>query len=455
MLDGGTVSGNGSFHSLTGSGTIAPGNSIGTLTVATANIGAGSVYEVELNAAGASDKLMVTGAATIAGGASVLAIPEAGGYGTAATKYTILTANGGITGGFGGVSSATPYFTAVLSADANNVYLSLTPQLSASGDGFASLSTAMLDDSRYLRDAVLDRLQSGRDAPGTVAPTGFAGDPTLPDGSSGSGVWARTYGGVTHLNANGSAPSIDLATGGLAIGGDASAGAAHLGALFSTGVSGFSVPARDLTGSSANVSGGLYGGADWNNFYLSFGTTFTHHNVASTRTVALGGGGSTYHAAFTALTAQGFGEAGYEIDIGATSVTPFAGLAAVGNWTSGFTETGPAGVVTASPGFVQALISTLGVRLEHQFVLGDDMLVTLSGSAGWRHALGGTATTSNSLGGFAFQATGAPLAADALALTAGADLDISESLALRADYSALIAPSSASHALTATITGKF
>src|SRR6185437_216517 len=50
-------------------GTIAPGNSIGTLNVAgNITFTPGSIYEAEVNAAGASDKIVASGTATISGG---------------------------------------------------------------------------------------------------------------------------------------------------------------------------------------------------------------------------------------------------------------------------------------------------------------------------------------------------------------------------------------------------
>src|SRR3546814_18202305 len=80
-------------------GTIAPGNSIGTLNVA-GNIGfaAGSTYEVEVNAAGEGDLIAASGAATIDGG-SVKVLAGAGDY-RPQTDYTILTADGGVSGTF-------------------------------------------------------------------------------------------------------------------------------------------------------------------------------------------------------------------------------------------------------------------------------------------------------------------------------------------------------------------
>lgn len=109
------------------SGTIAPGNSIGTLHV-TGDIifNPGSIYEVEVNAAGQGDKIIASGKATINGG-TVKVLAGAGNY-AQQTHYTILTANGaaGVSGSFSGVTSNLAFLDPSLSYDANNVYLTMT-----------------------------------------------------------------------------------------------------------------------------------------------------------------------------------------------------------------------------------------------------------------------------------------------------------------------------------------
>lgn len=107
------------------SGVLAPGNSIGTLTIIgnyTQNIG--STYQVEANAAGQSDRLAVTGTAAINGG-TVSVLAESGNY-RLRTLYTILTATGGVTGTYSDVTSNLAFLTPSLSYDAHDVYLTLT-----------------------------------------------------------------------------------------------------------------------------------------------------------------------------------------------------------------------------------------------------------------------------------------------------------------------------------------
>lgn len=92
-LDGtGRIIGN-----LTNNGTVAPGNSIGTLTVQGNYVqNAGSVLEVEFDAAGNMDLLTVTGSATLNGG--TLRFVSLGG--AEGVGGTFLTAAGGLTGTF-------------------------------------------------------------------------------------------------------------------------------------------------------------------------------------------------------------------------------------------------------------------------------------------------------------------------------------------------------------------
>ncbi|KUL97522.1 hypothetical protein DK26_00810 [Bosea sp. WAO] len=108
-----------------GGGTVAPGNSIGTLNVAgNVAFAPGSVYQLEINAAGQGDRINATGLATLSGG-TVQVLAAAGNY-AAATSYTILTAAGGVSGQFAGVSSNFAFLTPTLVHGAQDVVLTMT-----------------------------------------------------------------------------------------------------------------------------------------------------------------------------------------------------------------------------------------------------------------------------------------------------------------------------------------
>jgi outer membrane autotransporter protein len=133
---GGTLMGNGTIGGLNvlGGGTIAPGNSIGTLNVAgNVSFAPGSIYQVEANAAGQSDKIVAGGTAALTGG-SVQVLAQNGTY-ARQTRYTILTASSGVSNTFTGVTSNFAFLTPSLSYDPNNVYLLLFQNSSAFAAG--------------------------------------------------------------------------------------------------------------------------------------------------------------------------------------------------------------------------------------------------------------------------------------------------------------------------------
>ena len=121
----GTLGGNGTiFGSVVNAGTLAPGNSIGLLTVnGSYTQAAGSTYQVEVNNAGQGDRINVGGAAAIQGG-TVQVLAAAGSYANS-TTYTIVRATGGVGGTYAGVTSNFAFLTPTLSYDANDVYLTL------------------------------------------------------------------------------------------------------------------------------------------------------------------------------------------------------------------------------------------------------------------------------------------------------------------------------------------
>jgi autotransporter-associated beta strand protein len=143
---GGTLGGTGTVGETTiNGGALAPGNSIGTLTVqGNLTFTAASTYMVQISPA-AADRTNVSGVATL-GGATVNAAFDAGTY--IAKQYTIINATGGVSGTFGTLvnSNLPANFTSKLSYDPNNVYLDLaldftpTPPGPTPGPDFSGLN---------------------------------------------------------------------------------------------------------------------------------------------------------------------------------------------------------------------------------------------------------------------------------------------------------------------------
>ena len=125
----GTLSGTGTVNgTVIVNGTISPGNSIGPFSITGTYIqNAGSTYSVELNGAGDSDVIVVTGTpgtATLNGG-TVLAESIDGTF-LINVPYTILTASGGVSGEYdNAVNDINLYLIPTLEYDAHDVYLTL------------------------------------------------------------------------------------------------------------------------------------------------------------------------------------------------------------------------------------------------------------------------------------------------------------------------------------------
>ena len=131
---GGLVSGSGTLpHTTINGGTMGPGNSIGTINVQGNFEHYGGNHQLEINPAGQSDRVAVTGTATI-NGPTVQVLAAPGSYGKS-TTYTIVNAKGGLTGGYGSVIEDFAFLAPSLSYDANNAYLTLAlgPNAFASG----------------------------------------------------------------------------------------------------------------------------------------------------------------------------------------------------------------------------------------------------------------------------------------------------------------------------------
>ncbi|WP_116653634.1 autotransporter domain-containing protein [Pelagibacterium sediminicola] len=491
-MNGGALGGSGSLGNviLESGARLTPGNSIGTMNVVNYTFNPGSIYEVELDDGGFiagtnNDLLNATGTVTINGG-TVHVTPENGtddGSTYTPGTYTIITAATGVAGaGFDAVVTDDYAFLDFILdySTANQVdlisALSVTPvtgfcvpgmslnQCAAgngafsmgagnsvydavltlsnaeapvaldqlSGEIHASARTALLEDSRFLREAAMDRLRVALG--GTAANDSAQIEKRI---SEGFGLWGQGFGSWSRQGGNGNASGMDRSIGGFLMGGDALVwDNMRLGVLGGYSRSGFSTGNLLSTGTADTYTLGAYGGGKWDAFALSGGLAHSWHSLDMSRSVAFTGFSDNLSVAYSARTLQAWGEAAYSFEAGASRFEPFANLAYLTLSTNSFTETGGAAALTSASNVVDAAFATLGVRAETDVALGD-MSARLHGMVGWRHAFGGapTAQMTFASGGNAFTIVGAPLAQDSLVLNAGIDIDLTDNAALGIAYS--------------------
>jgi outer membrane autotransporter protein len=488
---GGVLGGTGNVGAVVANanGIVAPGDGIGTLHVA-GNVAftPGSIYQVEVNAAGQGDKLVAGGVATLTGG-TVQVLAGSGNY-SQSNKYTILSAAGGVSGAFAGVTSNLAFYAPSLSYEGNDVDLVLsrntttliavgvTPNqiaaasgvtslgagnavnsavlhLSAtqaqqafdrlSGEVYASTKEVLIDDSRFARDAAVNRIRSAFGAVG--APSGpfaaFAADGTPVAATADSlAFWGQGFGSWGSTDGNGNAAALSRTTGGFLTGGDAFAfDRVRIGAYGGYSRSTFNVNDRGSSGFSDNYHLGVYGGSQWGALGFRTGASYTWHQIGTSRSVVFPGLAEQMSSHYGAATSQVFGDLGYRIDVGRTMVgklalEPFANLAYVNLWTGGFGETGGPAALTGRSSSTDVTYTTFGLRGSSDFSLGG-MAAIARGSVGWRYAAGDV--TPVSLLGFAdggtpFNVQGVPIARDSAVVEAGLDVRMFNNISVGLSY---------------------
>lgn len=464
----GTMSGTGVVEGdlvVNAGGTIAPGNSIGTLTVVgDITFNAGSIFAVEVNAAGEADHLHTFGAVTIDGG-EVRVLAGMGDY-APATSYIILAAENGLAGTFAGVTSNLAFLDPSLSYDADSVYLTMTrnavafrnvgitPNQIAAGSGTESLGeghaafdavldlsanqaraafdllsgeihasarTAMLEDSRFLRDAVWERLR------------GVAGA-----GDGQRALWGQGFGSWGHTGADGNAARLDRSTGGFLMGLDTALGdALRLGAMGGYSRTTLELDTRASSGKLGSYHLGAYAGGQWGAAAIRGGLAHSWHDVRTSRGVAFPGVADDVRAAYDGAALQAFGELGGAFSFDGARFEPFANIAYVRARGEAFSETGGDTALAGAKGASDVTFSTLGLRATTGFDPGGAPVILRAG-LGWRHAFGDAVPLARMrylAGGESFAITGLPVTRNAATVDAGVDIALSARARLGVSYS--------------------
>ena len=501
VVDGGTLSGSGTVGSLSiGSGaTLAPGNSIGTLTAGNVTLASGSTYEVEVDAAGHSDKLASTGTVTIDNGATVSIRPENGTDDGSAydpySMYTIISAEGGVVGTFGAVTDTFAFLDAELSYDANAVYLGLLRNdvdfvsiaqtqnqravagvveaqgtagalykavlpLSAdgarnafdqlSGDMYASTQSMLLDDSRFVREAVLSHLH--------VVPTIKTSNQDAAAGQNGKfAVWGAPFGAWGDWDGDGNAASLDRSIGGVVAGCDVMLGSSWTtGFAFGYSKTDFDVDSRQSSGSADSYHLGAYALKQLGGLDLTAGGAYSRHQIEADRTVRFGSFHDELNADYDADASQVFGEASYNFTSQTGRISPFLNLAYVHLSTDSFTEQGGEAALQVDSSSQDMVYSTLGLRAEKQVAVGG-VLLKPNGSLGWRHGYGDNVPTGDVAfaSGNAFAVEGVSIARNAIVGEFGLAHDLTENASINVAYNGQFSSDLNDQGVKATFVVKF
>lgn len=516
---GGILAGSGQVGPVTvnNGGALLPGavGTPGTLTV-NGNLAmtSGAAYVVFANPTTIGSTL-VTGAATLDG--TVVVNAQTGQH-YQAGQYTLMTVQGGITGGSTFAALNTLGFgysvrNPRLDYDANHVYLlfdtgTISPQLNGSGgqnqrNVAAAIDAVLLGGGipttafgtlLNLQGAALAQglAQVAGESAGGLAQAGIQFGTSflnlmlnpLGGGAPGSGAsalgYAREVGArlspdaaaayaiVTPRDRRASGDSFaarwSLWGGGFGgwsrTAGDAAAGSSDLTARtygFAGGADyhvspdtllGFALAGGGTNWNVAQVSGGgrsdvfqagVYGSHRFGAAYFSAAATYGWHSVRTDRTVTIAGA-DRLTAAFNAYSVGGRIEAGYRLAMPAVAVTPYLAAQAQAFRTPAYGETAASGLGTFALNYdgrsTTATRIELGAWLDRTVTLAHGDVLVLRGRAAWAHdhSDNGINAAFQTLPGAAFTVDGAPMPADSVLLSAGADYRLAGGLSVGARF---------------------
>ncbi|HHT2664584.1 TPA: autotransporter outer membrane beta-barrel domain-containing protein [Citrobacter freundii] len=503
VQSGGIVGGSGTVGSLTArnGGTVAPGNSIGTLNVAgSVSFEPGSRYAVEVDPNGQSDRLQSSGAATIGGGEVAVTLENSTNLLTQSEvrsllgqQYNILSAQQGVSGQFDAVApnylflgtglsyqptgvtlsvgrngtsfasvAQTPNERAVATAaDAlaagNPVYESLlnsgmegeTRQAfrQLSGQIHADIASTLVNDSRYLREALNGRL---RQAEGLASSSAIKADE--------GGTWAQLLGAWDHASGDANATGYQASTYGVLVGLDSVvADDWRLGVA--TGYTRTSLHGGYRSkADSENYHLAAYGDKQFGALALRGGAGYTWHRIDTNRSVNYGMQSDRDTAKYSARTEQLFAEAGYSVQGEWVNLEPFVNLAYVSFESSGIAESGGAAALRGDKQHTDATVSTLGLRADTEWQISAGTTVALRSELGWQHQYGGLAhdTRLRFHGGNAsFVVDSVPVSRDGIVLKTGAEVTVNENATLSLGYGGLLSQRHQDNSVNAGFSWRF
>ncbi len=352
-------------------------------------------------------------------------------------------------------SSRGAIYDAIASASNDEAHLVRAAFDQLSGEIHASAQGVLIDESRHLREATINRTRAALSGSAAAAP----GQVVQAPAGANVALWGQAYGSWGETGSTSQSAKLDRSTGGFVLGLDT--GIADTWRLGIAGGYAKSDIKSNSNLSKADVDNynlAVYGGSQFGDLGLRFGLGHTWHRLDTERQLNVLGLRDSNHAKYDARTLQLYAEAGYEVKFEAATVEPFLNLAYVNHHTDSFVErgTGLGSALTARGGSESTGFSTLGLRLSKNFDL-SGAKGTATGTLGWRHAFGDVdpASVFSANGTSLFAITGAPIAKNALVLGVGLDVEIAQGTTLGVSYNGQVGDHVSDHGVKGNFSVKF
>ncbi len=487
VYEGAELGGNGTVgQTFVNGGTLAPGNSIGTLNVAgDLQLTASSTYQVEVSPTN-SDKVNVSGQADL-GGATVQAMFDPGAY--IMKRYNILSADGGFSGTTFGEEVTTDLpenFASLLRYDANNVYLDLEMSIGGLNVNQQNVSTALVnyfDENGQIpvafgaldadglsavsgelataaQQTTVDAMSQFMNTLADPLVTGRAGRITTSQTTDASAfenrwsVWGAGYGSARSTDGNATIGSHDTRgrVYGVAVGADYLVSPdTIIGFAVAGGGTKFSLADGMGSGDSDLFQAGIYGRHNIGNAYITGALAYGWQSIDTERTV------SFYEAdqlkgSYRANSWSGRLEAGYRFETPWLGITPYAAGQFVSFDLPSYSEKAYAGSDTYALSYSSQKEtvgrSELGLSLDKSIALSDGVF-TARGRLAWARNFNNERNVFaaiNALPGTGFVVNGASQPKDVGLASISAEMSWTNGLSLGAAFDAEFSGASANYA---------
>ena len=434
-------------------------NQILQLNTNTATFEAGSNFSLGVRTDGTSDKINITGAAIIEGGAVVVLNPSALNIDK---TYTILTTSTALTSSdrFSGVND-TLFLDMLLDYDSNNVYLkakrnstefsdfaytynqrhtaeginslgsgnpiynyivaSSEPQgLAAiydnlSGEIHSSVKTAAIQNSRYVRDAMNHRLMKSSLSPN-------------------HDLWATTWHHRATLDTDHNAGELINKSTGILVGYDQIIRKdSRLGALIGYQWTDIDLKDRHSSATIKSTHLAIYGNTSAGKIDLRSGLGYSFQKADTSRKIWLTDLAGQSNGSYNGRLFQGFVEASRTFNKEEKfSYSPYVNLAYVNLATDDIKETGHLASLFGRKKHTAVAYGMIGVRGEYQASEKSKIFAGLA----WQRAFHGHIphTSMRFVGGESFDIKGTPLSKNSALINLGVDFDIRNNLKLTFEY---------------------
>ena len=451
---GGLLSGIGALKGslINGGGIVHAGNSPGTIAVTGDYLqGPGSTLLLSVGSTDYS-KLIVGGAAVFAGGKIVIDVAPGTAL-KAGTQYQFVSAVAGVTGQVdqviaptafadfktslsGGALSLTvihragSYAAAAATANQRSVGQEFDSVDSTTNSPATRISNLLLNQTATAIPASLDQLSGEVHASGIVAlveDSAFGRDAMLDraNETGGSGIWARAATLDGQLDADGNAVAVRRSGEQYVMGADVASGPARAGIAGVYGNLRHDLAARASNDRAKSYGVGAYAGLRQGRLSATAALNYSWNDMSTRRAVTTLGLNEVETANYTARSLQASGQLALSMPVGGATLLPFARLDYISVDTGHIAERGGAATIIGS-GNISAAFTSLGLRGAALARPAGRIGIQLRSSASWQHAIGDTRASARlGLAGAQLATVeSVGLASDALVVSASADVRV-------------------------------